>query len=204
MEYTGSRYVRPFGESVVSSARVGEKRIYTYQLSLFTTGRFLREYSADDLLFGNVFDRPFKLPWGFSAALKFMQYVPGRLARPPDRTDPSRAPSSSPTANNSFIDPTLEHDLASRSKPWALSPLIATMPYFQHKRIPSGTPSPAFPPKEPLLDDISQLRTIPNATAKSAKAKDSPSKRRGHYSNALRRQEIVFGPEVRSLAPFPR
>lgn len=38
-------------------------------------GRFLREYSADDLLFGNVFERPFKLPWGFGAALKFMQYV---------------------------------------------------------------------------------------------------------------------------------
>ena len=39
-------------------------------------GRFLKEYSADELLFGNVFDRPLKLPWGFSAALKFMKCVP--------------------------------------------------------------------------------------------------------------------------------
>ncbi len=39
-------------------------------------GRFLKEYSADELLFGNVFDRSLKLPWGFSAALKFMKYVP--------------------------------------------------------------------------------------------------------------------------------
>lgn len=26
-------------------------------------------------MFGNVFDRPLKLPWGFSAALKFMRYL---------------------------------------------------------------------------------------------------------------------------------
>ena len=39
------------------------------------TGRFLRPTSADDVIFGNTFDRPLKLPWGSSAALKFMQYV---------------------------------------------------------------------------------------------------------------------------------
>jgi hypothetical protein len=37
------------------------------------TGRFLRPICADDVLFGNTFDRPLKLPWGSSAALKFMQ-----------------------------------------------------------------------------------------------------------------------------------
>lgn len=36
-------------------------------------GRFLHRYSADDILFGNTFDRPLELPWGSSAALKFMQ-----------------------------------------------------------------------------------------------------------------------------------
>ena len=41
----------------------------------FFVGRFLQPYSADDIMFGNVFDRPLKLPWGFSAALKFMKYV---------------------------------------------------------------------------------------------------------------------------------
>jgi hypothetical protein len=40
------------------------------------TGRFLHPISADDVLFGNTFDRPLKLPWGSGAALKFMQYVP--------------------------------------------------------------------------------------------------------------------------------
>ena len=36
-------------------------------------GRFLKNYLADDILFGNTFDRPLKLPWGTSAALRFMQ-----------------------------------------------------------------------------------------------------------------------------------
>jgi hypothetical protein len=40
-----------------------------------STGRFLQHYSADEILFGNTFDKPLKLPWGSGAALKFMQYV---------------------------------------------------------------------------------------------------------------------------------
>ncbi|KAI0716744.1 hypothetical protein C8Q76DRAFT_725459 [Earliella scabrosa] len=138
--------------------------------SIQMQGRFLREYTADDLLFGNVFDRSLKLPWVFSVAVKFMN----------------------------FIDPTLEHDLASKRKPWALSPLIATMPYFEHRRLESGSSAPAFPPKEPIGDDTTQLRTSPTATTgsgKSGKTKETPSKRRAFFTNALRRQEVVFGPE---------
>ncbi len=51
----------------------------------FGQGRFLQTHCADDILFGNVFDRPLKLPWGFGAALKFMKYValiPCVAARP--------------------------------------------------------------------------------------------------------------------------
>jgi len=51
--------------------------------ALACTGRFLRPISADDVLFGNTFDRPLKLPWGSSAALKFMQYVPYPTLSPP-------------------------------------------------------------------------------------------------------------------------
>jgi len=74
-----------------------------------------------------------KLPWGSGAALKFMH----------------------------FIDPTLEHDLTS-SKPWALSPLVATMPHFAHERIYKldGLPPsdiPPFPPPASVSDDTSQL-----------------------------------------------
>ena len=46
-------------------------------------GRFLKEYNADELLFGNIFDRPLKLPWVFSAALRFMKYAPFPFLTPP-------------------------------------------------------------------------------------------------------------------------
>ncbi|OBZ67313.1 hypothetical protein A0H81_12610 [Grifola frondosa] len=106
-----------------------ERRGVTWSIQV--QGRFLRPRSADDILFGNTFERPLTLPWGSSAALRFM----------------------------SFIDPTLEHDLASSSKPWALSPLIATMPYFEHKRVKYGSPTPPFPPQKPVGDDTTQLRS---------------------------------------------
>jgi len=80
--------------------------------SIQVQGRFLQPHSADEILFGNTFDRPLKLPWGSGAALKFMH----------------------------FVDPTLEHDLSSPVKPWALSPLISTMPHFSHAR-PHGSRS---------------------------------------------------------------
>ncbi|THH09545.1 hypothetical protein EW146_g8658 [Bondarzewia mesenterica] len=102
--------------------------------SIQVQGRFLQPRSADDVLFGNTFDRPLKLPWGSGAALKFMH----------------------------FIDPTLEHDLASPATPWALSPLVATMPHFAHVRLSDANANdqnhwPEFPPKTSLTDDNSQL-----------------------------------------------
>jgi hypothetical protein len=42
-------------------------------LAKLILGRFLIPYCADDILFGNTFDRPLKLPWGMGAVLKFMQ-----------------------------------------------------------------------------------------------------------------------------------
>ncbi|KII87904.1 hypothetical protein PLICRDRAFT_111632 [Plicaturopsis crispa FD-325 SS-3] len=101
--------------------------------SLQVQGMFLRPTSADDVLFGNTFDRPLKLPWGSGAALKFMSYV----------------------------DPTLEHDLTSATKPWALSPLVSTMPHLQHHDFNTTPPPtselPPFPPPQSISDDTSQL-----------------------------------------------
>ena len=57
-------------------APVPQARSDNDRRALAYTGRFLRPISADDVLFGNTFDRPLKLPWGSGAALKFMQYVP--------------------------------------------------------------------------------------------------------------------------------
>ncbi|THU97791.1 DUF1769-domain-containing protein [Dendrothele bispora CBS 962.96] len=127
--------------------------------SIQVQGRFLKQYSADDILFGNTFDRPLHLPWGSSAALKFMNY----------------------------IDPTLTHDLASPTKPWALSPLISTMPHFAHTRLVSSTDNPdtpacspvdpdvpEFPSNQSLSDDTSQLHlAIVSPTTSSSSSPDS-------------------------------
>ena len=119
-----------------------------------TVGRFLQSHSADDILFGNIFEKRLKLPWGSGAALKFMQCV-HFSSKPLNLNDIHQT--------NSFIDPTLEHNLIS-NKPWALSPLIATMPHFMHERIYEldGLPQsdfPSFPPLISISDDTSQLWT---------------------------------------------
>ncbi|KAJ3810322.1 hypothetical protein F5876DRAFT_88957 [Lentinula aff. lateritia] len=94
--------------------------------SIQVQGRFLQPHTADDILFGNTFERPLHLPWGSGAALKFMSY----------------------------LDPNLTHDLTSQTKPWALSPLVATMPHFAHSH---KSRPPKFPSSSSLTDDNSQL-----------------------------------------------
>ncbi|KAF9420302.1 hypothetical protein BGZ94_009159 [Podila epigama] len=61
-------------------------------------GRFKRSWPCDQVVFGNQFEQPLRLPPFSSVALKFVQ----------------------------LIDPGLEADIYG-SQPWAFSPLIATM-----------------------------------------------------------------------------
>lgn len=131
-------------------------------------------------MFGNVFERPLKLPWGFGAALKFMKYV----------LLPSLCPSQATLMCYSFVDPTLEQDLASSSKPWALSPLIATMPYLEHKKISGPGDIPSFPPEHLVGNDMSHLHL------ECAKKTDLSKDRRTVFKDVARRKEVVFGSEV--------
>ncbi|KAJ7597332.1 hypothetical protein C8J56DRAFT_773657 [Mycena floridula] len=127
--------------------------------SIQVQGRFLQPCSADNIMFGNTFDRPLNLPWGSSVALKFMKY----------------------------IDPTLDHDLTSTTKPWALSPLIATMPHFAHTRISSETDSsPVFPGTESLTDDTTQLHLALSSSSDSPHSSSSSlgSRNSGSSSNS--------------------
>jgi len=125
--------------------------------SIQVQGRFLQPHSADDILFGNTFERPLKLPWGSGTALKFMSYV----------------------------DPTLEHDLGSQTKPWALSPLISTMPHFSHTR---------------LHDSRSSSRSSSHSRGSSSESGhwEQPS-RHHHYRNHL----PIPGPNRPQFPPFP-
>jgi hypothetical protein len=105
-----------------------------------------------------------------------------------------------------YIDPTLEHDLTSQAKPWALSPLISTMPYFSHRRLGESDTPPEFPPRESLRDDISQLaEAIEDPTERDralshlAKIKTA-DQRRAHFANREARKSIPLGPNVGSAS----
>ncbi|KAF8068793.1 hypothetical protein FPV67DRAFT_1090695 [Lyophyllum atratum] len=164
-----------------------ERRGVTWSIQV--RGRFLHPISADDILFGNTFDRPLHLPWGSGAALKFMHYM----------------------------DPTLEHDLTSPTKPWALSPLISTMPHFKHQRLPQDRGQKGerkeepFPPRESIEDDTSQLhlageRSSSHGSGNGGGAEreglglEDAAARRAYFSSSENRKKITFGPEVR-LSP---
>jgi len=141
----------------------GDRKGATWSIEV--TGRFLVEgITADDVLFGNTFDRPLKLPWGSGAALKFMN----------------------------LVDPTLEHALDS-DKPWALSPLISTMPYFALTKSPhppkfeeNSTPFHTSPTHH-LRDSLTALPSslkVPHFS--------TPSERRSYFANKQNRQQIHY------------
>lgn len=78
--------------------------------SIQIQGRFLgeEEVSADDILFGNAFERSIAshLPYGTSLALQFVKVV----------------------------DPNMQHDLYC-DKPWAFSPFVATITHLNVQRL---------------------------------------------------------------------
>ncbi|EFP93299.2 uncharacterized protein PGTG_19067 [Puccinia graminis f. sp. tritici CRL 75-36-700-3] len=130
--------------------------------SIQIQGRFLQPTSADDCVFGNTFDKPIRdrLPFGTGAALKAISY----------------------------IDPSLENDLYA-DKPWAWSPLLATMNYIRTERLDADD-SP-LPPCEaatrPVEDCSSLLSGNPTNISK-------PHLRRKFFSSAVNRQAIMLGP----------
>lgn len=132
--------------------------------SIQVQGRFLVPVSADDVMFGNTFERPLKLPWGTSAAMQFA----------------------------SFIDPVLTHDLNSKT-PWALSPLISTMPHFKATRCQDIKTLPSFDPMQPFKEDVSALfdgsQTPPTPLV-------TASKRRKWFEKENRRKAVKYTPET--------
>ncbi|ODN97946.1 hypothetical protein I350_07583 [Cryptococcus amylolentus CBS 6273] len=96
-DYSGAHLAGDGAEYFAEEGREG----MTY--GIVVKGRFREEVGGDEVVFGNVFEKPIRdsLPWGTSVATKFMY----------------------------FIDPTLELDIYA-DKPWALSPALATMNYL--------------------------------------------------------------------------
>ncbi|KAG9313564.1 hypothetical protein JVU11DRAFT_5891 [Chiua virens] len=154
-------FVDPTGQRLTSEYFEREDRKgITWSIQI--QGRFLQPHLTDDILFGNIFEKRLKLPWGSGAALKFMH----------------------------FIDPTLEHNLTC-CKPWALSPLIATMPHFAHERIDDldglqQCDITRFPPPASISDDTSQLWMTSTGTTRQSQscAATPPSFSRTSFSTA--------------------
>ena len=103
--------------------------------------------------------------------------------------------------------------MTSQSKPWALSPLISTMPHLVHSRMGKSDIPPNFPPRESLQDDNSQLAEAvkdlnerKNLSSQLAQIKTA-HQRRTHFANKNARKSITFGPNVcptecRNLLPM--
>jgi hypothetical protein len=91
-----------------------------------------------------------------------------------------------------YVDPTLEQDLGSPSKPWALSPLISTMPYLSASR---GATVPPFPGEVPIKEDMSHLA---DGTGDPT-AYETADKRRAYFRDVEKRKEIVLGPEASEI-----
>jgi len=149
-------YVDPDGNPVPDDYFQHESRkSKAVTWSIQCQGKFTNAINADSLVFGISFDKPVRVPWGFTAAMAAIQ----------------------------MMDPTLAHDLTG-PKPWAFSPLLSTMPILHRKRkSTSPFPKSAFSeePSEPPL-----------STAYDTK---DPLKRRAHFREQAKREEVTFEPE---------
>ncbi|EST04615.1 Protein of unknown function DUF1769 [Kalmanozyma brasiliensis GHG001] len=154
--------------------------------SMQIQGRFKEPVNADDLVFGNEFDKPIKdhLPYGTSLALQFVK----------------------------IVDPNLEQDLYAE-RPYAWSPYLATMPRISSVPAKSESDSfddwPDFPTHpEYVHDDISSL--IPEELAEKEKNTVANFKgidkaheyRQRFLGNRAHRKEITVGPDQIVTADF--
>jgi len=178
-------YVGPKGEKPESHFfERADRRGKTWSVAF--QGRFLEEISADELMFGNTFDRPISLPWGSSAVLSFM----------------------------SLVDPTLSHDLQSQ-RPWAMSPAISSFPFMSHSK-GKGLPEEKHPSEvlgeggwelphaaagasaaEGTLGGNGNGNGNGNGgsgTSTPKKALDLPAERKAWFGKAENRKAVVFGP----------
>ncbi|GAA5959208.1 hypothetical protein JCM21900_004260 [Sporobolomyces salmonicolor] len=133
--------------------------------SIAFEGRWKQDTDVDEILFGNVWQKPIRdyLPYGTSAALRFVRYV----------------------------DPSLSCDLYA-DKPWALSPLFATLQSLSAQNVPADAPLPAFTPSS-FPEDLTPL--LAGDPAAAAALHGAPAQRRAHFAHEAHR---------RGLAPLAR
>lgn len=102
---------------------------YPDKFSIQMQGRFLVDTNADQIIFGNFFDAPLRLPTGTSIATKFAKW----------------------------FDPAIELDLYA-DKPTAYSPLVVTMNSIDVKKVSDDLPSWPSPNGERIQEDAQLLK----------------------------------------------
>ncbi|KAI5480435.1 hypothetical protein MNV49_000588 [Pseudohyphozyma bogoriensis] len=160
-------YLGPEGQEgkPAPSAKVGSfKDGATW--SIVIKGRFTGDQEADEIMWGNCWSKPIRdsLPYGTSAALKFVH----------------------------IVDPALEQDVYA-DKPWALSPLLATMNYVSTTLADSKTPLPDWSPTVdddivPLFSDGSER----NRKLAKEVEKGAPAKRKKLFNDATKRKQVTI------------
>ncbi|GAA5855196.1 hypothetical protein JCM8547_008979 [Rhodosporidiobolus lusitaniae] len=150
-------YPGPHGQREPKEGEELEEGGQTWSVSF--EGRWKDEVGVDEVLFGNVWSKPIRdfLPYGTAAALRVVKYV----------------------------DPSLTCDLYA-DKPWALSPLFATLQRLSIRPSPSPTePLPPFEPKHGSFpDDVSPL--LPSSVPQPA----NPAARRSLFAKEENRKAV--------------
>lgn len=159
-DYRIKGFVGPDGVASPDSENKYFEQWSNMTCSIQIQGRFLQPIDADDCLWANMFDKPIRdrLPYGTTVALKGISY----------------------------IDPSLEHDVYS-DKPWAWSPLIATMNHVKTTRLESDdSPLPEWKGVRPVEDCSSIVEGLTKISSKQ--------ERRRFFSSAKNREAVVLGP----------
>ncbi|KAG0037465.1 hypothetical protein BGZ82_002464 [Podila clonocystis] len=166
--------LKPVPESAWFQKPGGSNHITSIQIH----GRFKREWPGDQILFGDQFERPLRLPPLTSAVMKFFH----------------------------LMNPTLEADL-SGTRPSAFSPLIATMNTVKvsvHKDPSLRTDLPPWPSKagDHIAEDTSLLFTSRDDDSKKTPAMTS-CERRSYFAKHANLKNLTFRPdEVYDFAFF--
>ena len=103
-----------------------------------------------------------------------------------------------------YVDPTLEECIQSRTRPWAFSPFLSTMPHIHHTRVESAHhhPPPLFPASDEVIADrTTDLRTRHGTHVKHP-IPQHRKQRKAHFKSSSRRKEVAFGPNVIPHAPL--
>jgi hypothetical protein len=135
-------------------------------------GQFLQSFSADDLVFGNVFDAPLRLPPGAGLGVRMLRML---------------------------MDPGLEADLYGPN-PWAWSPVLCTMRTMAVCLVDKESTAEEQE-KANMVDATLPLEECNQYLFTDSVARKA-SARRSHFAKAVHRQAVQLSPQYRYAMEF--